>query len=50
MAENSEDGKKSGKKVSELALDEIEDNAKTKAADEENDDWGGPADIPDKPG
>lgn len=31
-----------------MALDEIEDSAKTNVA-EDNDDWGGPADIPDKP-
>ena len=49
MAENPEGGKKSGKTVSKLALDEIEDSTKTEVADDE-DDWGDRADIPDKPG
>ena len=49
MAENPEGGKKSSKTVSELALDEIEDSAKTEVADDE-DDWGDRADIPDKSG
>lgn len=48
MAENPEGEKKSGKVVSDLVLDEIEDGAKAKVADEA-DDWGDPADIPDKP-
>ena len=48
MAEKSEGGKKAGKVVSDLALDEIGDSAKTNAADDV-DDWGDPADIPDKP-
>jgi flagellar motor switch protein FliN/FliY len=49
MAENNEGGgKKGGKSVSELALDEIEGSAK--ATDNDADDsWGDPADIPDKP-
>lgn len=49
MAENPEDDKKSSKSVSELTLDEI-DGAVEKNADDEEDNWGDPADIPDKPG
>ncbi len=47
MAEKS-GGDKSGKKVRDLSLDEIEDVGKISVADE-IDDWGDPADIPDKP-
>ncbi len=46
MAEEDEKPKK--KSVSELALDEIEGAAK-KAGDDDDDSWGDPADIPDKP-
>ena len=46
MAESTEGGKK--KTVSELSLDEIE-GAKTTQADDNDDAWGDPADIPDKP-
>ena len=49
MAENSEDGKKSGTTVSELMLDEIEVVVEKNVSDED-DNWGDPADIPDKPG
>lgn len=48
MAEKPEGGKKSGKKVSDLSLDEIDDSGKTTVADED-DDWGEAVDIPDKP-
>ena len=48
MAEKSDGGKKSGKKVSDLALDEIDDTVKSTVADD-IDDWGEQADIPDKP-
>ena len=48
MAEKSDAGKKSGKKVSDLSLDEIDDAAKT-SVDDDIDDWGEQADIPDKP-
>ena len=48
MAEKTDGGKKSGKKVSDLALDEIDDPAKT-TVEEDIDDWGEQADIPDKP-
>ncbi len=47
MAEKTEGDQKPAKKVSDLALDEIDDG---KAAAEDIDDsWGDPADIPDKP-
>jgi flagellar motor switch protein FliN/FliY len=49
MAENSEDGKKSDATVSELMLDEIEVVVEKNVSDED-DNWGDPADIPDKPG
>jgi flagellar motor switch protein FliN/FliY len=43
-------GAKKGKTVTELSLNEIEEDAKSKAAAEETDDsWDDPADIPDKP-
>ena len=49
MAEKSKGGKKTpGKAITDLALDEIEDTAKTVVSDDA-DDWGSPADIPDKP-
>jgi flagellar motor switch protein FliN/FliY len=48
MAEKSEGGKKSGKKVTDLALDEIGDGVKASVADD-NDGWGEQVDIPDKP-
>lgn len=44
------DGKKKGKDVSPLALDEIEDDGRGKTATAEDDSWDDPpADIPDKP-
>ncbi len=49
MAKNSQSGKKSGKGVSELVLDQIDSRTKTNVSDED-DEWGDPADIPDKPG
>jgi len=49
MANNSEGDKKPRKVVTDLALDEIEDSAKKSVADDEDDDWGNPADIPDRP-
>ncbi len=49
MAENTDGGgKKPGKTVSELSLDEIE-GSKSNAADYTDDSWGDPADIPDRP-
>jgi flagellar motor switch protein FliN/FliY len=48
MSEKSEGGKKPRKNVSDLALDEIEGSAKAVVADD-GDEWGDPADIPDKP-
>ncbi len=49
MAENTDGGgKKPGKTVSELSLDEIE-GSKSNAADDTDDSWGDPADIPDRP-
>ena len=47
MAEDNDKPKK--KSVSDLALDEIEGVAK-KTGDDDDDSWGDPADIPDKPG
>lgn len=48
MAE--EDSGKKPKTVSELSLDEIEADAKSrKVEDDEDDSWVDPADIPDKP-
>ncbi|MGE4064717.1 MAG: flagellar motor switch protein FliN [Rhodospirillaceae bacterium] len=47
MAE--QDNGKKGKSVSELALDEIEADAKSAKADDADDSWDDPADIPDKP-
>ena len=44
---DTEDGKKPGKKVSDLALDEIEGTKS--ASTDDGDDWCDPADIPDKP-
>ncbi len=43
-----ENGKKPGKNVSELSLDEIEGGAKNAMADDTEDSWD-PSDIPDKP-
>lgn len=49
MAESTDGGgKKPGKTVSELSLDEIE-GSKSNAADDNDDSWGDPADIPDRP-
>ena len=48
MAENPKGGKKSGKVVSDLSLDEIDVVGKKSMADDA-DDWGDQADIPDKP-
>ena len=49
MAESTEGGdKKPGKAVSDLALDELESDGKTNAADDA-DDWGAAGDAPDKP-
>jgi len=48
MAENPKGGKKSGKVVSDLPLDEIEAVGQKDMADDA-DDWGDQADIPDKP-
>ena len=48
MAENPDGDKRPGKVVRRMALDEIEDGAKTNVADDA-DDWGDPADIPDRP-
>lgn len=48
MAQNPKGDKRTGKVVSQMALDEIEDSAKTNVADEA-DDWGDQADIPDLP-
>jgi len=43
-------GKKKGKDVSPLALDEIEEDGRAKKADAADDSWDDPpADIPDKP-
>jgi flagellar motor switch protein FliN len=47
MAE--QDSGKKGKTVSELSLNEIEVDAKSLKADEGDDSWDDPADIPDKP-
>lgn len=47
MAE--QDSGKKGKSVSELSLDEIEVDAKSAKADDADDGWNDPADIPDKP-
>ena len=47
MAE--QDSGKKGKSVSELALDEIEADAKSAKVDDTDDSWDDPADIPDKP-
>ena len=47
MAEDKPDAPKK-KTVSELSLDEI-DGAKSATTDNEDDGWGDPADIPDKP-
>jgi flagellar motor switch protein FliN/FliY len=48
MADDKPDAPKK-KTVSELSLDEIEGTSKPTAADDEDDGWGDPADIPDKP-
>jgi len=48
VADTTGGSKKPGKVVRDLALADIEDAAKTNVADEE-DDWGSPADIPDRP-
>ncbi len=47
MAE--QDNGKKGKTVSELSLNEIEVDAKSAKADDGDDSWDDPADIPDKP-
>lgn len=47
MAE--QDNGKKGKTVSDLTLDEIEADAKSAKADDADDSWDDPADIPDKP-
>ncbi len=47
MAE--QDSGKKGKSVSELSLDEIEADARAAKADDADDSWDDPADIPDKP-
>ena len=44
-----QDSGKKGKSVSELSLDEIEADAKSMKADDGDDSWDDPADIPDKP-
>lgn len=44
-----QDSGKKGKSVSELSLDEIETDAKSMKADDGDDSWDDPADIPDKP-
>ncbi len=44
-----QDSGKKGKSVSELSLDEIETDAKSAKADDGDDSWDDPADIPDKP-
>ena len=50
MAEDKPDSAPKKKTVSELSLNEIEEDAKSKSAAEETDDsWDDPADIPDKP-
>src|SRR3954462_9967318 len=48
MADDKPDAPKK-KTVTELSLDEIEGTSKPTAADDEDDGWGDPADIPDKP-
>ena len=48
MADTTDGNKKTGKVVRDLALTEIEDSGKTNVSDDE-DDWGSPADIPDRP-
>jgi flagellar motor switch protein FliN/FliY len=48
MSDKPEGGKKPGKSVKDLALDEIEGTAKAVETDD-GDDWGDAADIPDKP-
>jgi flagellar motor switch protein FliN len=49
MAEDSKGKKKSGKKVGKLALNEIVGSDKKRGVDDQDDDWGDPADIPDLP-
>lgn len=44
-----QDSGKKGKNVSDLTLDEIEADAKSAKADDGDDSWDDPADIPDKP-
>jgi len=44
-----QDNGKKGKTVSELSLNEIEVDAKSAKADDGDDSWDDPADIPDKP-
>jgi flagellar motor switch protein FliN/FliY len=48
MSDKTEGGKKPGKSVKDLTLSEIEGTAKAVVADDD-DEWGNPADIPDKP-
>ena len=44
-----QDTGKKGKTVSELSLDEIEADTKSSRADDTDDSWDDPADIPDRP-
>ncbi|MCC6912390.1 MAG: flagellar motor switch protein FliN [Rhodospirillaceae bacterium] len=44
-----QDSGKKGKSVSELSLDEIENDAKSAKTSDQDDSWDDPADIPDKP-
>lgn len=44
-----QDSGKKGKSVSELALDEIESDGRAAKADDGDDSWDDPSDIPDKP-
>jgi len=44
-----QDSGKKGKSVSELSLDEIETDARASKADDGDDSWDDPADIPDRP-
>lgn len=48
MADTTGGSKKPGKVIRDLSLTEIEDGASTKRTDDD-DDWGNPADIPDRP-
>jgi flagellar motor switch protein FliN/FliY len=44
-----QDSGKKGKSVSDLSLDEIETDAKASKADDGDDSWDDPSDVPDKP-